>query len=127
MMLNSVIITEVSMMIKREDLKTTDFTEVSTGIKLELVRPGEVLADFLDDYEITPYRLAKDIGVPQTRIAAIIKDGRAITADTALRLGQYFCNSAQFWMNLQSYYELKTEEEHIHNELDNIISRKLAV
>jgi len=107
-------------MIKREDLKTTDFSDVSTGEKLEPVRPGDILQDFLDDYEITPYRLAKDIGVPQTRIAAIIKDGRAITADTALRLSAYFSNSAEFWMNLQTHYELSKEVEQINSDLKNI-------
>ena len=106
--------------VKRKDLNTTDFSDVSTGKKLNPIMPGEVLQDFLDDYEITPYRLAKDISVPQTRIGAIIKDGRAITADTALRLSTYFANSAEFWMNLQAHYELTTEQENISTVLKDI-------
>ena len=107
-------------MIKRDDLKITDFSDVSTGDKLAVVKPGDILLGFLEDFEITPYRLAKDIGVPQTRIAAIIKKGRAITADTALRLSKYFLNSAEFWMALQTNYELSIEQAHIYQDLKNI-------
>jgi len=59
-------------------------------------------------FRITQYRLAKDISVPPRRINEIVKGQRAITADTALRLGRYFGTTAQFWMNLQDQYELET-------------------
>jgi addiction module HigA family antidote len=71
--------------------------------------PGELLRDeFLEPMGITPYRLAKDIGVPLTRITEILANRRAITAETALRLGRYFGTTAEFWLGLQVQYELDT-------------------
>jgi len=68
------------------------------------ITPGEILAEeFLKPKGITQYRLAKDIGVPPRRINEIVKGQRAITADTALRLGRYFGMSAEFWLNLQTH------------------------
>lgn len=74
------------------------------------VRPGEHLVEYLEEYGVTPYRLSKDTGMPATRIGAIINDGRVITADTAMRLGKFFGMTAQFWMNLQTNYDLKVAE-----------------
>lgn len=72
------------------------------------IHPGEILEEeFLKPMEISQYKLAKDIGVPQTRISKIIKRERGITADTALRLGLYFNMTAEFWMNLQTCFDLK--------------------
>ncbi|WP_133510230.1 HigA family addiction module antitoxin [Candidatus Thiosymbion oneisti] len=68
--------------------------------------PGRHLAEFLDEYELTLYRLAKDIGVQPTRIDQIVKGKRSITADTALRLGRFFGTTPAFWMNLQTNYDL---------------------
>jgi addiction module HigA family antidote len=76
--------------------------------RLPSIHPGEILLEeFLQPLAITPYRLAKSIGVPQTRIAAILAGKRAITADTALRLARFFETSPEFWLNLQSTYELQ--------------------
>jgi len=69
-------------------------------------QPGEHLAEFLEECGISQYRLAKDIHVPPRRITDIVHGRRAISADTALRLGRYFGTSAPFWMNLQTAYEL---------------------
>ncbi len=70
--------------------------------ELRNIHPGEVLMEeFLIPLEISAYRLSKDIGIPQTRISEILKGRRRITADTALRLAQYFGNSAKFWLGLQ--------------------------
>jgi addiction module HigA family antidote len=78
---------------------------------LPLVTPGEMLAEeFLKPLGISQYRLAKDIGVPPRRINEIVHGTRAITADTAFRLSQYFGNSPQFWLNLQTDYELRRME-----------------
>lgn len=66
---------------------------------------------------ITQYRLAKDIGVPPRRINEIVKGERAITADTALRLRRYFRMSAEFWLNLQSHYDLEQEQERVAGRL----------
>jgi antitoxin HigA-1 len=78
--------------------------------KLKNIHPGEVLLEeFLIPFEITAYRLAKDIGIPQTRISEILKGNRRITADTALRLSKYLGNSAKFWLGLQDDYDLEEE------------------
>lgn len=75
---------------------------------LDLIPPGEVLrVEFMQPLGITAYRLAKDIGVPQDRISAILRATRAITLDTALRLGRYFGTSHQFWLNLQLEYDYR--------------------
>lgn len=75
--------------------------------KIKPIHPGEHLAEFLDEFEISQYRLAKDVQVPPRRINEIVHGKRSITADTALRLGRYFGTSAQFWMNLQGNYDLE--------------------
>lgn len=75
---------------------------------LEPVHAGEVLQhEFLEPMNITQYALAKAILVPATRIAAIIKGERGITADTALRLSTFFGTSAEFWLNLQAHHDLE--------------------
>ena len=78
--------------------------------KLKNIHPGEVLSqEFLIPYGITAYRLAKNIGIPQTRVSEIVKGNRRITADTALRLSKYFGTSAKFWLGLQDDYDLEEE------------------
>ena len=78
--------------------------------KLANIHPGEVLLEeFLKPLEISAYRLSIDIGIPQTRISAIIKGKRRITADTALRLSKYFGNSAKFWLGLQDDFDIEEE------------------
>ncbi|MBA2746813.1 MAG: HigA family addiction module antidote protein [Flavisolibacter sp.] len=75
---------------------------------LKNIHPGEILMEeFLIPFEITAYKLSKDIGIPQTRISEILKGNRRITADTALRLSQYFGNSAKFWLGLQDDFDLE--------------------
>src|SRR5690348_5966605 len=72
------------------------------------VTPGEMLKEeFLAEYGLSQNQLAKAIGISPNRIAEIVNNRRRITADTALRLGLYFGNSAEFWMNLQTHYDLK--------------------
>jgi addiction module HigA family antidote len=83
------------------------------------ITPGEILEqDFLKPMNLSQYRLAKDIAVPARRINEIVKGERAITADTALRLGRYFKMSAQFWLNLQSHYDLEIEQERLGHRLE---------
>lgn len=78
--------------------------------KLKNIHPGEILAEeFLIPFNITAYKLAKDIEIPQTRISEIIKGNRRITADTALRLSKYFGNSAKFWLGLQDDFDIEEE------------------
>jgi len=78
--------------------------------KLKNITPGEILSEeFLIPLNISQYRLAKDLGIPQTRISEIVKGNRSITADTALRLSRYFGNSAKFWLGLQDDYDIENE------------------
>jgi addiction module HigA family antidote len=84
------------------------------------IHPGEILLEeFLRPIGISQYRLAKDISVPQRRISEITQGKRSITADTALRLGRYFGMEAQFWLNLQSRYDLLRTEDELNERLDN--------
>jgi len=77
---------------------------------LKNIHPGEVLSEeFLKPLSISAYRLSKDISIPQTRISAILKGKRRITADTALRLSKYFRYSAKFWRGLQDDFDLEEE------------------
>ena len=78
--------------------------------KLKPVHPGEILTEeFLSPMGITKHKLAMDLGIPASRIDQIAKGKRSITADTAYRLSLYFKTSPEFWMNLQSTYDLKIE------------------
>ena len=91
------------------------------------VTPGEILQEeFLRPMGITQYRLAKDIGVPPRRINEIVKGLRAITADTALRLGRYFAMSPEFWLNLQTHYELEQEQERLAGRLEREVKTRTA-
>jgi len=86
--------------------------------KFDPVHPGVILAeDFLKEMEISQYRLAKGIAVPPRRINEIVQGKRSITADTALRLGKFFGMEAQFWMNLQSHYDLEVAKNAIAGKL----------
>ena len=86
---------------------------------LEPIHPGEVLLeDFMKPLAITQYALAKAINVPARRINEIVHGDRAITADTALRLGKYFGVHPQSWMNLQSHYDLEVTEKNLGDKLD---------
>src|SRR5690348_15544070 len=89
--------------------------------KLKNIHPGEVLAEeFLKPLNITAYKLAKDIEIPQTRISEIVKGNRRITADTALRLSKYFGNSAKFWLGLQDDFDLEEEANAKSSLIDSI-------
>jgi len=71
------------------------------------IHPGEHLAEELDELKMSAAELARQIEVPVNRITAILNGERGVTADTALRLGHWFGTSAEFWLNLQSLYELR--------------------
>src|SRR6266581_5070678 len=81
------------------------------------IHPGEILADELNELQITPTELSRQISVPPNRISQIIQGKRAITGDTALRLGHWFQTSPQFWLNLQSAYDLRVASEEIGREV----------
>ncbi|MFC2472397.1 HigA family addiction module antitoxin [Actinomyces naeslundii] len=89
--------------------------------KLAPVHPGEVLMeDFIEGFGITQNKLAVAIGVPPRHINEIVHGQRAVTADTALRLGKYFGVSAQFWLNLQTQYDLDVAEDRLSMQIDAI-------
>ena len=85
--------------------------------KLQNIHPGEILLEeFLKPLGISAYKLAKDLRIPQTRVSLILKGKRRVTADTALRLSEYFGTSPQFWLGLQDDFDI--EEEKIRLEKD---------
>jgi antitoxin HigA-1 len=92
------------------------------------VTPGDMLKEeFLAQYGLSQNKLAKAIGISPNRIAEIISNRRRITADTALRLGLYFGNSPEFWMNLQTHYDLKVARRSLKPEdAKRIKSRRAA-
>ena len=95
--------------------------------KMPPIHPGEVLLEeFLKPMEISQYRLAKDISVPPRRINEIVHGKRAISADTALRLSQYFGTSERFWMNLQTRYDLEIEKDRLGDRLTKEIHPRVS-
>ena len=87
--------------------------------KLPPIHPGEILIEeFLKPMGISQYRLAKDISVPPRRINEIVHGKRSISADTALRLGRFFGMSPQFWLNLQTRFDLEVTEDLLAERLD---------
>jgi antitoxin HigA-1 len=90
------------------------------------IHPGEILTDELAEIGITPTKLARQLGMPPNRISQIIAGKRAITSNTALRLGHWFGNSAQFWLNLQAAYDLRMAEAAIGKEVEALPVRPAA-
>ena len=91
------------------------------------VHPGEVLMeDFIEGFGITQNKLAVSIGVPPRRINEIVHGKRAITADTALRLGRYFGIDPQFWLNLQAHYELELARDRVSDQIAAITPLEVA-
>ena len=89
--------------------------------KLPNIHPGEVLQEeFLKPLGISAYRLSQDVRVPQTRISEIIHGKRRITADTAIRLSKYFGTSAEFWIGLQTDFDLEESRQEIESDIDLI-------
>ncbi len=95
--------------------------------RMSPIHPGEILReDLLKELGLSEYRLAKDIGVPALRINQIVKGRRAITADTALRLGRYFGTSAEFWMNLQAHYDLEVARDRLEARIKREVQQRKA-
>ncbi|MGH7078451.1 MAG: HigA family addiction module antitoxin [Acetobacteraceae bacterium] len=91
---------------------------------MRAVHPGEVLKDELDELGVTPTELARQIDVPPNRISQIIARKRAVTGDTALRFGHWFGTEPQFWLNLQSAYEIRIAEEKAGREIASLPVRR---
>ncbi|MGC4935895.1 HigA family addiction module antitoxin [Gordonia sp. DT30] len=100
---------------------------MTTTDKLAPIHPGEVLLeDFIEGLGITQHKLAVSIGVPPRRINEIVHGKRSITADTALRLGKYFGTSAQFWLTLQTHYDLDLAEDRVADQIAAITPLEVA-
>lgn len=91
------------------------------------IHPGEILADELEEIGISVTELARLIEVPANRVSQILAGKRAVTADTALRLGQYFGTSAEFWMNVQKLYELDLARKETGEAIKHIPQRPKVV
>ena len=91
------------------------------------VHPGEILLeDFMKPAGISINSLALELRVPATRISAIVNQSRGITADTALRLGRYFSTTSEFWMNLQSHYDLDVASDASRKEIERSVRPRNA-
>jgi antitoxin HigA-1 len=89
------------------------------------IHPGEILADELQELEMSAAELARTLHVPTNRITQILNGQRAITADTALRLGQWFGTGPELWLNLQKAYELRLAQQQVGQEIQKTIKRRL--
>jgi antitoxin HigA-1 len=105
--------------------KSSTTTEIDPRFhRLPPLHVGEVLRDeFLVPLGLSPYAIAKAIGVPRTRIERLVREETALTADTALRLSRYFRTTAEFWMNLQSGYDLGCAKRALASKLAKIAPR----
>ncbi len=89
--------------------------------KFELPKIGDVLVEeFLEPLEITPYRLAKDLGVSTSSVLDLVHNKRKISVEMALRLSKYFGTSSKFWLNMQNELDLRETREKLENDLDKI-------
>ncbi|MDB5523384.1 MAG: higA [Rhizobium sp.] len=94
---------------------------ITIKFMLPPIDPGEILREiYLAPLEMTPYALAKKLRVPRTRIERIVAEKIGISADTALRLGKFFRTTPQFWLNMQTSYDIKIAEAALHDDLDAI-------
>ena len=117
------------MSIKREEIdrRNVDFSEVRSGRRLPLVHPGEILRDdFLIPMGISVYELAHAIRVPRSRANDIVRGRRAVTTDTAIRLGRYFGMTAEFWINLQARYDLDVADRTLRRRIEQEVKPRAA-
>ncbi len=108
------------MEIRREDLKKTDFSDVVTGERLPVLHPGIVLKEILEDLGLSPAEFARAVDVAPMRISHVIHGTRPITGELALRFGRVFGQTSQYWINLQSAYELEKAERSLGSKLEEI-------
>ena len=88
------------------------------------IHPGEILADELEEIAVSPTELARQIRVPANRITQIVQGKRAVTGDTALRLGHWFGTSAQFWLNLQTAHDIRVAAQQVGAEIKRLPTRE---
>ncbi len=117
------------MRIKRDDLDAgrIDFADVSSGKRLPLTHPGEILRDdFLRPMKISVYVLAQSIKVPRSRVNDIVLGRRGVTADTAFRLARYFGTTPDFWINLQARYDLDLADRKLRRRIEREVTPRAA-
>ncbi len=90
--------------------------------KMRPIHPGEILKDELEELNLSANAFAKALDVPANRITAILNEQRGITADTALRLARFFGNSPEFWMSLQSSYDVKLARAQVGKDIDRNVT-----
>jgi antitoxin HigA-1 len=101
--------------IRTEDVAGLDFSDVAGGERIGAVTPGEVLREeFMTPLGLSGRALARELGVPSNRITEIVAGARAITAETAILLGERFGTSAEFWLNLQTAHDLEEARRRMH-------------
>ena len=119
----------MALKIDRQDLDShnVDLSDVQSGRTLPPVHPGEILRDeFLTPMSLSVYRLARKINVSRPRLNDIVLGRRAITPDTALRLGRYFGTTPDFWSNLQTRYDLDVAERTLRARIDDEVAPRTA-
>jgi antitoxin HigA-1 len=90
---------------------------------MRAVHPGKILKEELDELSVTPTEFARQIDVPPNRVSQIIAGKRAVTGDTALRFGHWFGTDPQFWLNLQSAYEMRNAKQKAGREIARLPKR----
>ena len=117
------------MTITREEMDRSgiDFADVASGRRLAPVHPGRILhGEFLVPMGLSVYRLARDIKVPRPRLNDLVRERRSVTVDTALRLARYFGTTPEFWINLQTRYDLDMAESKVQQEINREIAPRAA-
>jgi antitoxin HigA-1 len=117
------------MSIKREDVdrRNVDYSDVRTGRRLPPVHPGEILRDeFLTPMGISVYALAHAIRVPRSRTNDIVRGRRALSTDSAIRLGRYFGTIPEFWIDLQAHYDLDVADRTVRRKIEQEVKRRAA-
>lgn len=111
------------MTIRREQLASTDFSEVSGRGRLAAIHPGEVLnEDFIKPLSLTRYRVAKAMGISQRRIDLICRGDSAVSAEMALRLARLFGTTPELWINLQAQYDLEQAAQDAGQRIQDTIT-----
>lgn len=115
--------------IERDDIdrRQVDFSDVASGRLLAPVHPGEILRDeFLTPMDLSVYRLAQALRISRPRLNDIVRGRRAVTIDTALRLGRYFGTTPAFWINLQTRFDLEVAERTVRRKIEREIEPHAA-
>ena len=117
------------MTIERDDVdrRQVDFSDVASGRRLPPVHPGEILRDeFLKPMGLSVYRLARALRISRPRLNDIVRGRRAVTVDTALRLGRYFGTTPAFWINLQTRFDLEVADGTVRQKIEREIEPHAA-